>query len=833
MSLFAWANKQLESLSDKLAPVPNDTAHRYYKACSSNDTNLALQLISQTPPPLPDGTFASPLDPFSTVVSSRGTLPLHCAAVYAQTSVVQALISHYGVPAEQFDPKGNTPLHYAALSNSPAALALVKMFVNEYNVSVTVKNVDGNTPYDVATQDSIRQYLLPIQLQKETQECIDNGGKGLPMGIDMGGMNVSRAHLAPPPMGFGSPPPMGNANAGAANNYSAAANAGAGAGMSASKYAVPTYGNEQPQPYPAMNNYGYGAQPVPQPAMTMGNNALFSPSAAQPVADAGTNVAFTGAPSATPATLDPVQPVPIATATVGAADFAPLSHYVPKTDDTPAPVVEAAPFAVQPATATNVTPAVVPAANVTNPVAESSSAPSTGMNITPKNNPASIGSATAPSSGSSYARRGHSSAAVLPTKSKYIPDGFHSSSSDVSLQKKYGHDSSITGPPSGQFAGAKIAPPPLSGGASSAGAAPPVATGYNPYASSGGLNSLATRPRYPTYDAVSGTIGAAQGYHNAYTAPATQPAAEYNVYTPQNNQYQDQYSQQQQQPAYDYSQQQSAQQHVGHGYQQQQVQQPTYDYNQQMQHQQPQQQNYDYNQQPHYSSTYQQQQQQQPAYQQNQSTLVSQAPAQINAAPEPAVSSPQEQTGATSPAVNAQQANATPVAAQSSQAFFSPATSQSAESILSAQPIMTSPVSAVSEQIQNLNVGGAQPERQTSATELFGSSPAPVPDEKVFVNDASAADLFRASASPAAAVAQPEIEQSAPAVAVPEPAVDDNNDDFLSPPPFASKENLAAATAVDDDFLPPPPFGESNENDTNNDQSCDDLPPPPMMDISL
>jgi hypothetical protein len=139
---------------------------------------------------------------------------------------------------------------------------------------------------------------------------------------------------------------------------------------------------------------------------------------------------------------------------------------------------------------------------------------------------------SAPSSGSGYARRGYSSAAVLPTNAKYKPDGFHSSSSDISLQKKYGHDPSISGPPSGTFRTSMIAPPPSAPAAV-------LTSRSNPYAASSayGVSPVMARPRYPTYDAISDTVGAAPGgpatgyNYNPY-AMSQMPGVQFNMYNP-------------------------------------------------------------------------------------------------------------------------------------------------------------------------------------------------------------------------------------------------------------------------------------------------------------
>ena len=168
--------------------------------------------------------------------------------------------------------------------------------------------------------------------------------------------------------------------------------------------------------------------------------------------------------------------------------------------------------------------------------------------------------------------------------------------------------------------------------------------------------------------------------------------------------------------------------------------------------------------------------------------------------------------------------------ASASALFRSPSSAQS----------FTSPVATVSEQIQSLNVG-AQPERQTSASEMFASSaspaalvstttqPAPVAVPAVENNiavattDASASNLFGSS------VVGPSKEEP-------------SSSEFLPPPFFATDATQTpSASALSDSTssLQPPPFGEilapvADLNDIGDDLGdADDLPPPPMMDSKL
>ncbi len=349
--MFAWANSQLERLSETLAPPSNDPGHRFAKAVRDGDEGEAMRILT------------SELDPNEKLNQVKGSLAVHIAAQYgAQQVLRQLLCPQY---AQAFDMQGNTPLHYASLGGHRSTC---QMLIDEFQVSVTVKNAHGSTPYDLATLDSVRQYLLPLQLQRETQDCLDNGGIGLVPGVDLGTNRIS--NLPPPPL-------HANANA-----------------------------NANPAP---THNY---APPVSYDTHT--------------------------APPSQPPTIAPTAPVHTA-----------------------------------------------------------SSAPSS----------------------SSYARSGFSSAVV--SNSKYRPDGFHSSSSDKNLQLKYGHDQTVTGPPSGNISSNPVLPPPRTAPAATRAA------------------FFGAKSRYPTYDAHSNTT-------STFTAPVSAsvsssvssnthatPAPQFQIFSPQ------------------------------------------------------------------------------------------------------------------------------------------------------------------------------------------------------------------------------------------------------------------------------------------------------------
>jgi len=89
--------------------------------------------------------------------------------MYGNHALISLLLDSYRI-APTFDYEGNTILHYAALSGN---LQLVQYLLNDHAQTcrsmVTLKNALGQTPYDFTEAIGVRQFLLPIQLQAETE----------------------------------------------------------------------------------------------------------------------------------------------------------------------------------------------------------------------------------------------------------------------------------------------------------------------------------------------------------------------------------------------------------------------------------------------------------------------------------------------------------------------------------------------------------------------------------------------------------------------------------------------------------------------------------------
>eukprot|EP00537_Pseudo-nitzschia_pungens_P011057 CAMPEP_0172385446 /NCGR_PEP_ID=MMETSP1061-20121228/3118_1 /TAXON_ID=37318 /ORGANISM="Pseudo-nitzschia pungens, Strain cf. pungens" /LENGTH=1522 /DNA_ID=CAMNT_0013114481 /DNA_START=89 /DNA_END=4660 /DNA_ORIENTATION=+ len=397
--MFAWASEQFDKITQTVAPPPTDAAGRFSFAVSRNDEATAM------------GCIAEMTDPTHTVVNqARGWFPIHMACQYSMVQLIRLLMNHPGVSIQQPDYSGSSPLHHACMSTQKTtALEVVKLLVNEYGADPCAKNSQGQTPYDVATLNSIRQYLLPIQLQRETQYALDNGGVGLTPGIDLGGLKISRPNMAPPPQfggtGVVAAPP---------------AAAGGSGSMMMMYPQTPAFGSptERSSSAPSMYAASTPQQPPSQQSASTSTNASTNANASHAIA-----------------------PAPVSM---------PGSTRKPGGEET-----------------------------------------------------------------SRYSRTGGSSLAVY---SKYKADGFHSSSSDVNLQKKYGHVGATTS--------SGVDPPPDSGNA------PLPFAGPNPFSGAANLGGVS---RYASYGQtttvapapVSGPVYGGMGYAPPAVGLAGQPAPKF------------------------------------------------------------------------------------------------------------------------------------------------------------------------------------------------------------------------------------------------------------------------------------------------------------------
>jgi hypothetical protein len=485
--MFQWANKQLEKLSETLAPPPSTPAHRYLAAVASHQEDVALAILNDP---------HEPLDPYASL-NQKGMNALHAAASHGIVNIIRQLIGR-GVRVDIADYNGWTALHHASASKSmsaQSALATVKVLVEELGASVVMKDATAQTPYDVGTSQAVRGYLLPKQLQQETQECLDNGGAGLMPGIDMGGMKVNYSNLAPPPV-------------------------------------IGTPGRAPPQPSMMNNNDPSAA--LMQPPPVRGINSTFSPPTV------ANNYNATVATDFSPPAM--MQPMPDHNTSSQPFIPPPSNNAV---DSQQQQNHQTSSFPEQPPIQTPNQPhqlANQPPIQTLNQTLQQQTSHSSANHVTPAEQPPKSNNSTASASSGYALRGGNSNSAFVLNESSYAstgrklykPDGFHTSSNDKELQAKYGHvENSFE--TSRKLA---VPPPPISGGAKGIASPSPHSGGANPYSAMGARNLQTMgyiggtgRARYPAYCAVSDSVSAPPSLGGAGFAPPP-PATSYSPVTP-------------------------------------------------------------------------------------------------------------------------------------------------------------------------------------------------------------------------------------------------------------------------------------------------------------
>jgi hypothetical protein len=290
--MFSWATSQLEILAQTVAPPPTDPKSKFVIACQKGEEDTALQLLTTE--------FVDPLR--EVVQPVKGQTAIHLACLHGMPRVVEQILSRLGQPQDQgsvmyiLDGEGNTPLHSACMSKNPDNLALIKRLVEIVGKpAVGVKNNAGQTPYDVATLNSIRQYLLPIQLQAETQAALDNGGVGLVPGMDLCGLRVTPKNVAPPPtMTMMQPPPAVSPSPGYSRSVSGplpgAANSPVESSQPSSMFATPS-------PHPPVRS-----------ASSPDDMGTSRPPPAPPSSGGGGQYAYRGSSSAAMTTVKGIKP---------------------------------------------------------------------------------------------------------------------------------------------------------------------------------------------------------------------------------------------------------------------------------------------------------------------------------------------------------------------------------------------------------------------------------------------------------------------------------------------------------------------------------------------
>ena len=136
-------------IGELLAPV-GGPSHAFFLAIQHHKNEVQDMLLS---------------DPNLASISEGGHSAIHQACRYNNLFVLELLMSR-GISVEFLDQHGNSPLHFAAKYGHHD---LCKWLV-EKGAFAGRKNMSGQTPYDVAQNHVVRQYLLPLQFQSERSE---------------------------------------------------------------------------------------------------------------------------------------------------------------------------------------------------------------------------------------------------------------------------------------------------------------------------------------------------------------------------------------------------------------------------------------------------------------------------------------------------------------------------------------------------------------------------------------------------------------------------------------------------------------------------------------
>jgi len=360
--------------------------------------------------------------------SDSGYGAIHVACRYNNRFAL-TLILDKGIPIDLLDTNGNTPLHYASKYGN---IDICKCLV-ERKCSPAKRNAQNATPYDVAENHVVRQFLLPIQLssEREAQEAL---------GID-------------PMSQYGMPPMLGTEYPVYSVGVSQQIPTGA-----APEYPVYSMSAAQPIPTPEYPVYSVGVAqpqsiPAPEyPVYSLGTTTAAPQSAAPsptpapeyPVYSIGTQSAISNPPSAThPAKLNIPQRVvsnpgnAISNSGNTSPTYTTITAALPKPNSAPSltgsnigstsTMVPSVPSIPSSSQFQQVPPTY---SGVQLPAHPDKTIPITPVNIPQPQN-------------SNFSNN---------NKRAIQPDGFHSSASDPVLQARYGHVK----------ASINIAPPPTS-----------------------------------------------------------------------------------------------------------------------------------------------------------------------------------------------------------------------------------------------------------------------------------------------------------------------------------------------------------------------------------
>ncbi|KAJ1449141.1 hypothetical protein M885DRAFT_536810 [Pelagophyceae sp. CCMP2097] len=422
-NVFERGNALIERIGDVVAPVQSPIQELHI-AIRRHDWARSLELLTQ------NYCDAASLNATGGAGGFDVT-PLHVACEADFFECAEYLVNE-GADVDALDKRaGETPLHRGARNGH----VRVCRFLVDRGAAVAKRNSRGQTPYEVATDLNVRQWLLPLQLRAEAEDHHLAPGQPPPQnyGFQLQQFSQPQQYAPPAPQMGVAPPRMG----------------GAPPQMQPTAFAPPMappqpFAPQAPAAQPMVVQSLGAAPPAAAPAAARGLSspkrpfAPFQPTTAPLSASSS---AAGGAPPATPDEQSPKTPAAMIRP-ASAASFRPPQSLSP-----PPPAMPAmAP------------PAPVSASALPAPVSASAPPPPVSASAPP---PPVSASATAADGRHSYASK------RTDAYGRYA-DGFHSSSSDPALAAKYGHikaDYSHLPPPptmasmGGPAAASAMAPP--------------------------------------------------------------------------------------------------------------------------------------------------------------------------------------------------------------------------------------------------------------------------------------------------------------------------------------------------------------------------------------
>lgn len=180
--MFTWIGEQLgaKSLGELMAPTQS-LEEQLHTAIEQGAMEKVKRLL--------DEDKVSPM-----AQSASGNTPLHTAAYHDNQDVVLLLLQ-MGVDVAVPGRRGSTALHFAA---SQGHEAMVRLLVDK-GANAACKNKGGKTAYDATEHTKIRQFLLPLQFQRETKAEKAAALTSLPPGVEVDGDEREAKPLPPPP----------------------------------------------------------------------------------------------------------------------------------------------------------------------------------------------------------------------------------------------------------------------------------------------------------------------------------------------------------------------------------------------------------------------------------------------------------------------------------------------------------------------------------------------------------------------------------------------------------------------------------------------------------